>query len=215
MVGIYKITSPTKRIYIGQAVNYNVRLSQYQNLNNSKNQRKLYHSFKKYGISSHIFEFIEECRVEDLNKRERYWQDFYNCLGKGLNCLLTSTSDKSGKLSESTKSRMRGKIRTVKTKSQISSSLKELYKTREHPIKGFKRGTCNNKLNREQVLKIRELLLEGKHNSQIAPLFNISRATIQQIRRGITWQSLGKFKIPEKWKVKKKISRSELIEQNL
>jgi len=204
MIGIYKITSPKNRIYVGQTLDYTQRYSQYQNINNSKNQRKLYYSFRKYGIDNHTFEFIEECLEGELNTKERYWQDFYHVMDKGLNCLLTSTLDKSGKLSESTKNRMKGKVRSDTVKSQISNSLKDYYKVNIHPIKGFKRGTCNNKLTAEQVLEIRKLILDGNSSSKISKLFNVSKATIQQIREGRTWQSLGEFKIPPKWKIKKK-----------
>lgn len=89
-VGIYKITSPSGRIYIGQSVNVQKRIKQYKR-KECKGQRKLNNSFNKYGIDTHVFEIIEICEIEELNKRERYWQDFYKCLHKGLNCRLTST----------------------------------------------------------------------------------------------------------------------------
>jgi len=104
MIGIYKITSPNKRVYIGQTINYNKRLVSYKNINQNKSQIRLKQSFFKYGIDNHVFEFIEECEINKLNNRERYWQDYYSVLSKnGLNCKLTETSDKSGKLSEETK----------------------------------------------------------------------------------------------------------------
>lgn len=57
----------------------------------------------KYGYDFHVIEIIEECEIMMLNERERYWQDFYDCTGEnGLNCVLTKTNDKSGKLSKET-----------------------------------------------------------------------------------------------------------------
>jgi len=103
MIGIYKITSPSNRVYVGQSVNIEQRISKYKILNNCKNQIKLYNSFLKYGTNKHVFEIIEECNIELLNEKERYWQDFYNVLNNGLNCKLTRTKDKSGKHSEETK----------------------------------------------------------------------------------------------------------------
>ena len=100
MIGIYKITSPSGKIYIGQAIDIERRRREHSKSACSR-QTKLYNSIKKYGYSSHIFEVIEECIVENLNIRERYWQDYYDVLGpSGLNCRLTGTTDKSGKLSE-------------------------------------------------------------------------------------------------------------------
>lgn len=98
MIGIYKITSPTNRVYIGQSVNIEKRWKDYNLLKNCKPQIKLYRSLIKYGIINHKFEIIEECSIEQLNERERYWQDYYNVLGlMGLNCILQKTGDKSGK----------------------------------------------------------------------------------------------------------------------
>jgi group I intron endonuclease len=99
IIGIYKITSPSGKIYIGQSININKRFNIY-NLLHCKTQIKLYNSLKKYGYKNHIFKIIEECTLEQLNERERYYQDYYNVTGKkGLNCKLTGTNDKSGKLS--------------------------------------------------------------------------------------------------------------------
>lgn len=96
MIGIYKITSPSNKIYIGQSTNIESRWKQYESLKCSK-QHKLYNSLKKYGVDLHTFEIIEECELELLNERERHWQDFYEVIGeKGLNCKLTQTDDKSG-----------------------------------------------------------------------------------------------------------------------
>jgi group I intron endonuclease len=103
MIGIYKIESPTGRVYIGQSVDVTRREGSYRAMYNCKQQVRLYASFVKYGFSEHIFEVVEECSVEELNTRERYWQDFYNVLGEyGLNCVLTKTEDRSGKQSKST-----------------------------------------------------------------------------------------------------------------
>lgn len=94
MIGIYKILSPSGRVYIGQSNNIEKRFKDYKNLNNCKNQHKLYRSFLKYGVLSHTFEFIHECGIDELNDLERYYQDLYNVIETGLNCLLTSTKER-------------------------------------------------------------------------------------------------------------------------
>jgi len=113
--GIYKITSPSGKVYIGQSLNVELRLSQYKR-NDCKSQPKLLNSLNKYGSKNHLFEIIEYCTLELLNERERYWQDFYDSSKKGLNCRLTKTTDKSGTISEETKLKLRelnlGKKRT-------------------------------------------------------------------------------------------------------
>ena len=107
-IGIYKITSPTGRIYIGQSVHINKRFNSYNKKGQCNAQIRLNKSFLKHGVINHKFEIVEECKINELNDRERYFQDLYNvtCPYKGLNCRLTTTNDKSGKISEETKLKM-------------------------------------------------------------------------------------------------------------
>ena len=93
MIGIYKITSPTNKIYIGQSIDIEKRFLTYKLLR-CKTQPALYLSFIKHNVENHIFEILEQCSIELLNERERYYQDFYNVLSLGLNCKLTNTNDK-------------------------------------------------------------------------------------------------------------------------
>lgn len=107
MIGIYKITSPSGRIYIGQSVDLKRRIARYKsNLNASKGQTKLNRSFVKYGISNHKFEIIELCLSKYLNNMERYYQDKFDCVNSGLNLRLTKTTDKSGKMSNESVAKM-------------------------------------------------------------------------------------------------------------
>ena len=59
MVGIYKITSPTGKVYIGQSWNIEKRWKKYKDYT-CKAQIKLYASFKKHKVKSHIFEIVHE-----------------------------------------------------------------------------------------------------------------------------------------------------------
>ena len=104
MIGIYKITSPNNRVYIGQSVDIERRWISHRYY---KGVGRLYNSFKKHGFENHTFEVLEECDIENLNERERFHQDFYDVLGlKGLNSILTTTEDQSGFLSLETKARI-------------------------------------------------------------------------------------------------------------
>lgn len=93
--GIYKITSPTGRIYIGQSRNIEMRKRNYS-YENCKSQPRIYRSIVKHGWENHMFDIIEECNISDLNERERHWQEFYNvlCYVNGMNCALTNTKYK-------------------------------------------------------------------------------------------------------------------------
>ena len=64
--GIYKITSPSGKIYIGQSKDINKRFNLYKRLQ-CERQPKLYNSFIKYGTINHKFEVLCECNKELLN----------------------------------------------------------------------------------------------------------------------------------------------------
>jgi group I intron endonuclease len=83
MAEIYKIVSPSNKIYIGQSKNCEHRKIYYRTLN-CKGQPKLYNSLKKYGWESHTFEIVES--TDKPNEREIYWICYYNSVENGLNC---------------------------------------------------------------------------------------------------------------------------------
>ena len=131
---IYKITSSKNRVYIGQTVNFKVRFNQYKRLD-CKNQRKLYNSLLKHGVEKHKFEIICECDVNDLNDKERYYQDLYNSTNKfGLNIRLTKSNDRKGTFSEETKLKMSiakiGKKRSPEVCKAISEKMKLIARER-------------------------------------------------------------------------------------
>lgn len=106
MIGIYKITNPKGKIYIGQSINIEKRFTAYKRLH-CKSQTILYGSFLKYGIKKHKFEIVIECLESELNEKERYYQDLYSVMGKnGMNCKLTKSNDRSGEYSEETKRKL-------------------------------------------------------------------------------------------------------------
>jgi group I intron endonuclease len=126
MIGIYKITSPSNKVYIGQSIDIERRFNSYNKLSHCNKQRKLYNSFLKYGVNNHIFEIIEECNIELLNKKERYYQEFYDVLNNGLNCLLTKTNDRSGKMSD--ESRLKMSIKLIGNKKTLGLKRSEKQK---------------------------------------------------------------------------------------
>lgn len=119
MVGIYKITNPESKIYIGYSKNIEKRFNQHKNLQ-FKGNIKLRESLTKYGGDSHLFEVVEEIDISILNyrdsnsilrKRERYWIEelgtFYDGLNEnrgGSGC-GSHTSESKQKISESLKGR--------------------------------------------------------------------------------------------------------------
>lgn len=152
--GIYKIISPSNKVYIGQSTNIEFRFSSYKNLKRCNKQTKLFASFQKYGTQNHTFEIIEECIESELNKRERHWQEYYDVLNKdkGLNLRLQKLDDKSGKLSAEVINKIRnsnlGKKRSDEFKKNCSERLKgKCLFTKEQIEKtaNLKRGVTRSK----------------------------------------------------------------------
>jgi len=106
MIGIYKITSPTGKIYIGQSNDVETRIRNYKSLKSAcKKQRKLYASLVKYGPKQHIFEIICECTQPELNIKEAYYICLFNTFNSDTGMNLTSGGD-SHILSEETKKKI-------------------------------------------------------------------------------------------------------------
>lgn len=155
MVGIYKITSPSNKIYIGQSTNIEHRFDYYKKLQ-CKGQPKLYNSLKKYSPTNHLFKIIEECDIDLLNEREIYWIDYYKCLDKGLNI---KEGGKGGKHSQETKDKIsknlknrdisswKNKIYSEERNNKLSQSKKGLVLSSEtkDKISNSNKGVSRNK----------------------------------------------------------------------
>lgn len=102
VTGVYKITSPSGRIYIGSSIDIAERIKHYIQLD-CKAQIKLYYSFIKYGVGSHLFEVLEVCSANDLFKLERHYGELYDVLADGLNLSLPGYGEIKGLLSQESK----------------------------------------------------------------------------------------------------------------
>lgn len=84
MVGIYKITSPKGRVYIGQSWNFKRRRKEY-GTDCTKRQLGIYNSIQKYGYDNHKFDIIHELPVDIdqsiLNTYEVLYYNQYKSLG--------------------------------------------------------------------------------------------------------------------------------------
>lgn len=91
---IYKITNKINgRCYIGQTSQnakkrWKEHIKVYTNPKCYNYNYPLYKAFRKYGIKKFEFEVIEECEIQDLNKREIYWISYYNSYKEGYNQTL-------------------------------------------------------------------------------------------------------------------------------
>jgi group I intron endonuclease len=119
-VGIYKIHSPSNKIYIGQSIDIQYRIYKYSTLH-CKMQPKLCASLAKYGWENHEFKVLHklpsDVTQDVLNAYEEYYlQQFIDC---GYEALNIRAAGRYGKISD-------------ETKIKLSISLKEYYKNPEN-----------------------------------------------------------------------------------
>lgn len=140
LCGIYKLTSPTGKIYVGQSINIHRRKIRYKNLD-CKHQRKLYNSLKKYGFDKHEFEILDLCLKNELNQKERFWQEHFNVIDNGLNCELTNDDNCKKKVSKETRLKLRnsrlGKKHTEESKLKMSKIQRKLRPKKIKVLKGI------------------------------------------------------------------------------
>lgn len=110
MVGIYKITSPSGKVYIGQSWYIERRWNGY-NLPSTQDRYNthLYNSLKKYGADKHLFEVVHEL-PEDVTQdvldryEELYVEQYTKCGVKMLN--LRGGGKSGGRILEEAKQKM-------------------------------------------------------------------------------------------------------------
>lgn len=109
MVGIYKITSPTGKVYIGQSWNIEKRCHSYSTPKQSKYQIKLHHSILKHGWPAHTFEVLmnvsENVTQQMFDEIEQAYIDYYR--NNGYELLNIREAGSHGKMSEESKEKMR------------------------------------------------------------------------------------------------------------
>lgn len=84
MIGIYKITKKSNgKSYIGQSNDIDRRIHEHQ----YKTDLAIDQAIHKYGVDAFTYETIEECELDKLDEREKYWIAQYNTYkGFGYNC---------------------------------------------------------------------------------------------------------------------------------
>ena len=123
--GIYKITNPEGKSYVGFTKDLKQRETHYKNLN-CPSQRLVYESIINHGWDNHIFDIIEYTS-EDLDVREVYWIEHLNTYNDGLNLNkggggpkthTQETRDKISKIGKSNKGKRANSHRKGKTLSK-------------------------------------------------------------------------------------------------
>jgi len=90
---IYKITSPTGKIYIGQTFNFERRMSSYRS-GDCKNQKILFRSLIKYGFKNHKVEIIDNRdSIKELLNLEKFYIELFNSYNSENGMNLTRGGD--------------------------------------------------------------------------------------------------------------------------
>lgn len=88
-IGIYKITNiTTKECYIGQARSVRERWIEHCKAGlgiDTPAANLLYKAMSDYGIWNFSFELLEECPIDQLNEKEKYYIDLYDSYNFGYN----------------------------------------------------------------------------------------------------------------------------------
>lgn len=152
---IYKITSPSGKVYIGQTTHIKLRFKAYKYLS-CKGQNRLYKSFVKHGVQNHTFEIIEKFNsdidVSILNDREIFYIKDYkdkgftllNLTDGGLNCRKSEETRK--KLSQAKLGKYKGELNPMYGKTHTADVRLK--------ISNINKGRRMTKENRENLTKI-------------------------------------------------------------
>lgn len=111
--GIYKITSPTDKVYIGQSVDCEKRKDTYSR-GHCRSQQRLFNSIVKYGWDSHRFEIVVECDKSRLSELEKYYVDLYGTFNNENGLNIRDGGGNRAAISEEQKRKTSEKLKGVK-----------------------------------------------------------------------------------------------------
>lgn len=186
MIGIYKITSPTNKIYIGSSINIENRIKYYKSLD-CKRQKRLYASLKKYGFNKHKFEILEECEVEELHSKENFYGIAFNVLGiNGLNSVLPKIDSKYIHVSDETRKRMsKSKIGNKNTffgkkhSEEAKQKIRDFQTGRKHTLEHRKKVSLNNAKNNAKIIIDLNTGVFYESAKEVSTLYQINHSTLR------------------------------------
>ncbi len=192
IIGIYKIVSPSGKIYIGQSRDCMSRKSEHRRVR-CKKQQRLYRSLKKYGWAAHKFEIIHYCTIDQLNYLEAEYVMMYNTFNTAHGLNLMPGGGHSVSLSEETKLKIsiagKGRKHSEQTKQNISKGLKghKLTEETKNKISLSHIGKTVSKETREKysILRMGNKYALGKKHAEGSktkiPRYNGSNANAKMV----------------------------------
>jgi group I intron endonuclease len=181
-VGIYKITSPSGKVYIGQSWDIERRWRDHKKSKWEKS-RKLYSSFTSHGFEKHLFEIIHELpndvTQDVLDNYEALYMACYRFCG--IELLNIREAGSNGKLSDETKELLRkcstnkfkkghtfniGRVHSDKTKKIKSEISKKIQRNQEYKTK-MSDIIKTSENHREYVDRLKERIRNGNFTPSI------------------------------------------------
>ena len=225
---IYKVTSPSYKVYIGQTIKTLVDRKKYHFLYVKRNPRcnaKFANALKKYGNKLKWKILYSGVPPTLLNSMEMLIISLYNSYECGYNGTLGGGGSIGRKVSKHTKNKISkahlGKKASLETKSKMSKAHKgkPKLKSDEYCINmsiaklGINANENNPKakLNRDIASEIRLLKMSGLKTKQIAEKFHISVSTVIDIVMNRRWKD-GEYKAPvaKNWKNSSKLTSEQV-----
>jgi group I intron endonuclease len=155
-MGIYKIVSPTGKIYIGQSINIKNRKESYRR-GHCKQQPKIYNSINKHGWKNHTHEVIEECILDKLNERETYWKQYYiDQYGWDRMLFCELYDNGGGPKSKETKQKMKQSHLGKKHSPEVCEKMRQYHLGKKRPSHVGKNISKSNTGNKKIRVKIRK-----------------------------------------------------------
>jgi group I intron endonuclease len=173
-VGIYSLTSPSGKVYIGQSRQINGRFSKYRTLQ-CKTQPKLINSLKKHSFNSHDSIVVMPLRPDVNNNMMDYWERFMMDYYRSINVELLNTKEAGSKGAHSIETKIKiGIGNTGKKRSEEARSKYSVYhKNKKLSDETKKRiGLAHKGMKRSDLTKLKiSLGNKGNHSWANHPLF--------------------------------------------
>jgi group I intron endonuclease len=194
MIGIYKITSPSGKVYIGQSWHIERRWKTYR-ISQCKSQPAIYKSLVKYGHKAHKFQIINELPIDvsqsTINQLEEAYIEIYR--SAGIKMLNMMSGGAPGKPNEEVLVKLR-KPKSAEHRKNISLAVKKQWdqgikKPFTHHTEESKRKTSATKMGHrnwrkftlQQANDIRRKYKEGHTRRMLSKEYDCYKGTITDI----------------------------------
>lgn len=112
MIGcIYKLTSPTGKVYIGRTTDFKRRMRQYTHKSRATDS-PIYIEINKYGFDQFKKEILQTINGDkafvnaELNRLEEYYILMYDSVNKGLNCYRWDSNSRESTINKKAREKM-------------------------------------------------------------------------------------------------------------